>query len=385
MPYRTLPASRRKPRCWNRASSHELTEKEPCDPHLLRNLLYNEGVQELLHGHTLNPLELAQLYHVLDDEYKRARIGKAARASFRLLEGVSYLLPLVLALAFLGDGLSDSFGDQLDPDTHVLVDNKTADLKALVGPTLAALVALLVANLPLLRKAYRQWLLSRRLIALRLLDYALLPPPRFRRLARLKLLVLLAPFGLLVLFLSSLLGQSAEPPTWRQARALSLLVLLPVVLFLADGLLRRVRVRIQHFEEVRALRNGIEPAANAGGESTLPPELLTRIADVERLRALRGSAEAMGHRPAEEDRGYAVRRSDSSSDVLGGLSASERVKLERAFEELASRQETSAETAQKGPSTLHVEGTQWQLVYEVEEATRTLHVISIRSQRGHGL
>lgn len=335
----------------------------------------------MLPGHTLSSLELSQLYHVLDDEYKRARIGKAARASFRLLEGVSYLLPLVLALAFLGGWLSDSFGGRLDPDKHKLVDDMTAVLKGLAVPTLAALVALLAANLPLLKKAYRQWLLSRRLVGLRLLDYALLPPPRFRKLRRLKLLVLLAPFGLLVVFLSSVLGPSAEPPTWRQARALILLVLLPMVLFLADSLFRRLRARLQHFEEVRTLRNKIEPAANASGESTLSPEILTRIADVERLRALRGSAEAMSDRPAEEDRGYAIRTSDSSLDVLRGLSASERVKLERAFEELASRQGILAETTNTGPpSTLHVEGTQWQLVYEVEVATRTVHIISIRSQ-----
>jgi hypothetical protein len=350
---------------------------------VLRHLLYNKGVQEILPGHALSSVELAQLYHVLDDEYKRARMGRAARASFRLLEGVSYLLPLVLALAFLGDGLSDSFGGRLDPDKHTLVNDATFVLNALVVPTLAALVALLVANLPLLTKAYRQWRLSRRLIALRFLDYALLPPPRFRWLRRLKLLVLLAPFGLLVVFLSSVFGPSAETPTWRQARALIFLVLLPMALFLADGLFRRLRVRLQHFEEVRALRNEIEPAANASGESTLSPELLTRIADVERLRALRGSAEAMSDRPAEEDRGYAVRKSDSALDVLRGLSASERVKLEGAFEELASRQEVLAETAKTGtPSTLHVEGTQWQLVYEVEVATRTVHIISIPSQKG---
>ena len=333
-------------------------------------------------GYTLSSLELSQLYHVLDDEYKRAHIGRAARASFKLLEGVSYLLPLVLALAFLGDWLSDSFGGRLGPDNHKLVDDTTAVLSGLAVPTLAALVVLLVANLPLLTKAYRQWLLSRRLVGLRLLDYALLPPSRFRRLWWLKLLVLLAPFGLLVVFLSSVLGPSAELPTWKQARALVLLVLLPVALFLADRLLRRLRACLQYFEEIRSLRTELVATGNLNGESTLSADHLLRIADVERTRFLRGSAEAISHSPLGSGTTYAVRKSDSVSATLRDLGASERVRIERAIEELASRQARAAKIAKaEPPYSLRIEATPWQLVYEVEAATRTIHVIAIRDQR----
>ena len=73
-------------------------------------------------------------------------------------------------------------------------------------------------------------------------------------------------------------------------------------------------------------------------------------------------------------------KSDSAAATLRGLEDSERLKVERTIVELASRQEAFREIAKIGPpSTLHVEGTSWQLVYEVEPATQTIHIIAIRT------
>jgi len=336
-------------------------------------------VQKIHPGIELNSADLSLLHKLLDDECEKAWLGRAARVFFRLLEGVSYFLLLILSLAYLGSCLSGALRRPLGTETQTLVDKATIWLNALVLPALVALLALLIANVPLFTKAYRQWLLSRQLITLRLLDYAILPSPRVRP----KLLVFLAPLGLLILSLSSAFGEP-EPLSWRRAEAPILLVLLPGAIFLVDGLFRRLQVRLQYFEEVQALRNAFGKAADTSGELILPPELLTRIADVERTRVLRGNAEAVGHRLARSDTSYAVRKSDSAAATLRGLSTSERVRLERALEDLAARQEMSAQVEKAGPpSTLHVAGTPWQLVYEVEIATRTVHIVSVRAQRDY--
>jgi hypothetical protein len=317
----------------------------------------------VLPGHGLDTNELSHLYHSLDDEVKRARIGRAARVAFRLLEGSSYLLPLVLGLAYLFDAV----GPRLGPGMQTLVDYARAWLGGLVLPLIAAIVALFLANLPLITRTFRQWRLSRRLKTLRMLDYAMLPPPRFR----VKWLVLVVPLGFLMLFLYGLLAP-AEPAE-RRAVALTLLVLLPAALLLVDRQLRRLRGQLEYFEEVRFLRSELARAASTEGEPTLPPRLLARIGDLERSRLFRSSAEAIAHRPAEEARRFAVSKSDSVTAMLRKLDASERVRIENAIDELAS-------TAGP-PFVLHVEGTGWELVYEVEAATRTIQILTLRSRK----
>ena len=338
----------------------------------LRRLLYDQHMRP---GQDLSAVEFSHLYHVLDDEVKRARIGTAGRVSFRLLEAASYSLPVLLSLAyFLG-----SVGPHLVPAMHTLAVEAKARLGGLLLLLIAAIVALFVANLPLFVKAYRQWRLSRRLLALRLLDSAMLPPPRLS----FKLLVLLAPLGFLMLFLQTTFKEGVESIPQRIV-AVILLVLWPLALFLADGFLRRLRSRLQYFEEIRSLRARLAAAKDSNEGATLSRDLAIRLADVERARRLRGSAEAIDELRSRSQTSFAVSKSDSAVETLRSLGDSERVTIERALLDLAARQEKSTERVKAGPpSTLHVEGTPWQLVYEVDPAMRTLYLLAIRAQRDY--
>jgi hypothetical protein len=329
----------------------------------------------VLPGYDIDAVELSYLRHVLDDEIKRVRIDKPARVSFRVLEAVSYSLPLFLSFAYL----LGSVEPRLAAAMHALANNAKDHLGGLVLSVLAAITALFVANLPLFTNAYRQWRLSRRLTALRLLDSAMLPPPRLG-LMPVAVFILLE---VLILFLHSIFGERGDSPP-RGVVAATLLVLWPLAPFLADGLLRRLRGRLQYFEELRSLRSRLAAAENSNAGPALAPDLVIRLADMERTRRLRGSAEAVDELSSGSETSYAVSKSDSAAATLRGLDDSERLTIERALVELASRQEMSKEIVKTGPpSTLHVVGTSWQLVYEVKLATRIIHIITIRTLRDY--
>jgi hypothetical protein len=290
--------------------------------------------------------------------------------SFRVLEALSYALPFLLSVLYL----LDSVGPRLAPGLHSLTDGIKLRLGGLILPLLVAILLMVLFNLPLVAKAFRQWRLSRRLTALRLLDLARLPLPRLDA----KLLVLFAPVGFLMLFLHTAFAEPIESLP-RRAAAVSLLTLWPFALFLIDSLLRRLRGQLQYFEELRALRTRLAAAENAG--ASLPPDLLIRLADVERIRRLRGNVAALAELQRQENEAvFAVSKSDSAIKTLHGLEDRQRLIVETIIIELASRQDEAVQKAGP-PATLHVAGTPWQLIYESDPASRTLHIIAVHPLR----
>lgn len=321
----------------------------------------------------ISEADLAYLHHALEDEVRRSQIGATGRISFRLLEAATYSLPVLVSIAYF----LVSVGPRLLPAAHTVADEASARLGSLILLSIAALVALLVANLPLFAKVYRQMRLARRLLALRLLDAAMLPPP----LLRLKVLVLLTPLSFLMLLLHSALGKGIESAP-RRIVAVILLMFWPLALFLADGVLRPLRSRLQYFEEIRSLRARLAGVRDSTEGVALSRDLVIRLADVERTRRLRSSAEAIDQLRSGSQTRFAVSKSESSLEILRGLGDSERVTIERALLDLALRQEESTERAKTGPpSTLLIEGTQQKFVYEVDPVTRTIHLLAIRDKR----
>lgn len=304
---------------------------------------------------------------VLQREYERARVSKPQEALFRFLQVVVYGLPLLIAAYVVARSL---------PEESFAVS--AFWIGNLIRPLLVLLVLLLVANLPLMLKAWRQARLVRRVKALELAEGLWRPRRRARR--RWLLAALVAPAILLFLFVGNLVrGGLGKRSVWEAAAVVTVAFALPALLPLFDRLLDRLRSRLDYFHEVQSVRRAIA----AGGSEAISGELKKRTAVIDTTRILQRRARVIRRAEGRRSSGFAILRRPEVEAASHRLEPAERLRVEETIENLSIRPQPEAAVAVAPDRwSLGVPDTGLVLVYSVDEPRRLIEILSLEAA-GH--